>query len=148
MVWKTACVITDSPYPLMVVSSGSMEPAFYRGDLIILWNRQHRIHVGDIPVVWFDGRPLPMVHRAIQVSHQEVGGDGVSRQLIMTKGDNNAVDDTPLYPEGQSFVYRENVVGLVRGYVPCVGWISLWLKESPIVLYVVTAVLLVVGAIL
>ncbi|KAK4868842.1 hypothetical protein LT330_006451 [Penicillium expansum] len=99
--WKTACVITGSTFPLVVVSSGSMEPTFYRGDLIFLWNRQHRIRAGDIPVVWFDGRPLPMVHRAIQVSQQGMGG-----------GDNNAVDDTALYPEGQSFVYRENVVGL------------------------------------
>lgn len=31
----------------------------------------------------------------------------------MTKGDNNAVDDTALYPEGHSFVYCENVVELV-----------------------------------
>ncbi|GAT26317.1 microsomal signal peptidase 18 kDa subunit [Aspergillus luchuensis] len=84
----------------MVVSSESMEPTSHRGDLIFLWNRQQRIRAGDIPVVWFDGRPLPMVHRAIQVIEPEVG-------------DNNAVDDTALYPKGQQFVYLENVVGLV-----------------------------------
>jgi signal peptidase len=38
-----------------------MEPAFYRGDLIFLWNRQERIRAGDIPVVWFEGRELPRV---------------------------------------------------------------------------------------
>ncbi|EIT80580.1 hypothetical protein AFCA_004908 [Aspergillus flavus] len=145
--WKIACVITGTAYPLMVVSSGSMEPAFYRGDLIFLWNRQQRIHTGDIPVVWFDGCPLPMVHRAIQVSQQEVGGVSLSKQLILTKGDNNAVDDTTLYPEGQEFVYRENVVGLVRGYVPYVGWISLWLKESPLFLYIIMTVLVVLGVV-
>lgn len=66
-------------------------------------------------------------------------------RLILTKGDNNAVDDTALYPEGQSFVYRENVVGLVRGYIPYVGWTSLQLKESPLILYIVVAVLFAVG---
>ena len=71
-----------------------------------------------------------------------------TRQLILTKGDNNAVDDTALYPEGQSFVYRENVVGLVYGYVPYVGWTSLWLKESPLTLYIVTTVLFAVGMVL
>lgn len=70
-----------------------------------------------------------------------------TRQLILTKGDNNAVDDTTLYPEGQEFVYRENIVGLVRGYVPYVGWISLWLKESPLFLYMITTVLVVLGVV-
>ncbi|KAE8132834.1 hypothetical protein BDV38DRAFT_274837 [Aspergillus pseudotamarii] len=145
--WKITCVVTGTAYPLMVVSSGSMEPAFYRGDLIFLWNRQERIHAGDIPVVWFDGRPLPMVHRAIHVSQQEVSGVSLSKQLILTKGDNNAVDDTMLYPEGQEFVHRENVVGLIRGYVPYVGWISLWLKESPLILYIITFVFVVLGVV-
>ncbi|KAG2022029.1 hypothetical protein GB937_004123 [Aspergillus fischeri] len=90
----------------MVVTSGSMEPAFYRGDLVFLWDRQERIRAGDIPVVWFEGRELPMVHRAIQVSYEVLDA-------------------------GQGFVYRENVVGLVRGYVPYVGWLSLLVKDVP-----------------
>ena len=68
-------------------------------------------------------------------------------QFILTKGDNNAVDDTALYPEGQSFVYRENVVGLVRGYIPYVGCTSLRLKESPLILYIVVALLFAVGVV-
>jgi signal peptidase len=51
----------------MVVSSESMEPAFRRGDVILLWNREPGIFTGDIPVIWFSGGPLPMVHQAIQV---------------------------------------------------------------------------------
>ncbi|OQD81913.1 hypothetical protein PENANT_c024G09298 [Penicillium antarcticum] len=70
MLWKGACMISGSAYPIMVVSSESMEPAFRRGDLILLWNQQEHIRAGDIPVVWFPGRPLPMVHRAIKVSYQ------------------------------------------------------------------------------
>lgn len=65
--WKGMCRITGSSHPVMVVSSESMEPAFHRGDLILLWNQQEKINVGDIPVVWFPGRRLPMVHRAIKV---------------------------------------------------------------------------------
>ena len=63
----------------------------------------------------------------------------------MTKGDNNAVEDTGIYPEGQQFVYREDIVGLVYGYIPHVGWMSLWLKETPFILCIVTVTLIVVG---
>ena len=82
MVWKGLCTLTNSEHPVLVVSSGSMEPAFYRGDLILLWNRQKQVRTGDIPVVWFPGRPLPMVHRAIKVSHQVLSEDGISRYLL------------------------------------------------------------------
>ena len=69
----------------------------------------------------------------------------LKRQLILTKGDNNQADDTQLYPEKRSFVYREEVVGLVRGYVPCIGWASLVLKDSPWLLHAATATLLGAG---
>lgn len=44
-----------------------MAPAFHRGDILLLWNRTSTVEVGDIPVVWFEGSPLPMVHRVISV---------------------------------------------------------------------------------
>ena len=72
-----------------------------------------------------------------------------TRQLILTQGDNNAVDDTSLYPRGQSFVYRENVIGLVYGHVPYVGTMSLGLKDiaGPSFLSIVAAGLIVYGLI-
>ncbi|KAJ6094993.1 signal peptidase I [Penicillium canescens] len=93
MLWKALSVLTGSSYPIIVVISESMAPAFTRGDLLFLWNRQPWIRPGEIPVCWFPGRPLPMVHRAIK----SVWLDG-TRQLIVTKGDNNDVDDVALYP--------------------------------------------------
>lgn len=75
MAWKMLSVLTDSPQPVMVVISESMAPAFHRGDIIFLWNRQPTIKVGDVPVCWFPGRPTPMVHRAIQ-THSEAEDRG------------------------------------------------------------------------
>jgi signal peptidase len=63
--------------PIVSVISESMAPAFHRGDLLFLSNRSNNIRVGDIPVVWFPGRNLPMVHRAIKVIHTN-GDDGSS----------------------------------------------------------------------
>lgn len=37
--------------------------------------------------------------------------------------------DIPLYPPGRQYVRREEVVGLVRGYVPFVGWLVIGLQE-------------------
>jgi signal peptidase I len=75
MVWKAVSVATDSRCPIVVVISQSMEPAFRRGDLLLLQNRKHIIEVGDIPVCWFPGNPLPMVHRAISVTYTESCSD-------------------------------------------------------------------------
>jgi signal peptidase len=48
--------------------------------------------------------------------------------MILTKGDNNAIDDRFMYLPGRPFALREEVIGLVRGYVPKLGWASLVLQ--------------------
>lgn len=69
MAWKFLSLVSNTAYPAMVVVSGSMEPAFQRGDVIFLSNWD-QVQVGDIPVLWFEGQPLPMVHRAVEVLHE------------------------------------------------------------------------------
>ncbi|CAG8226451.1 unnamed protein product [Penicillium salamii] len=141
MIWKALCVFTGSSHPIMVVISESMAPAFTRGDLIFLWNRQSWVHAGEIPVCWFPGKPLPMVHRAIK----SVWLDG-KEQFTLTKGDNNDGDDVPLYPPGQLMVGRDEVVGVVKGYLPYLGWLSIGLQENPLVTGSVIGGLLLLAA--
>ncbi len=51
---------------------------------------------------------------------------------LLTKGDNNAADDTELYARGQSHLDRSrDVVGSVVGYVPLVGYGTILLSEYP-----------------
>ena len=51
---------------------------------------------------------------------------------LLTKGDNNAADDTELYARGQDFLNRkEDVVGSVVGYIPFVGYVTILLAEYP-----------------
>lgn len=80
MTWKSLTLFTNTPAPIMVVVSESMAPAFHRGDIIILWNRDTFIKVGDIAVCWFPGRELPMVHRTVQ-TFWEVDDTGLDGQL-------------------------------------------------------------------
>jgi signal peptidase len=65
------------------------------------------------------GRSIPLLS-SIPKSHLKQ-----HRQLVLTKGDNNDVDDVLMYPPGQAFVTRDEVVGMVVGYVPYLGWVSI-----------------------
>lgn len=66
MIWKGLTVVTGSPSPIVVVLSGSMEPAFQRGDLLFLWNRAPRAEVGEIVVYNVRGKDIPIVHRVVR----------------------------------------------------------------------------------
>ena len=66
MLWKSLSVIADSPSPIVVVLSGSMEPAFQRGDLLFLWNRDQTAEVGEIVVYNVKGKNIPIVHRVVR----------------------------------------------------------------------------------
>jgi signal peptidase len=66
MLWKGLSVASDSPSPLVVVLSGSMEPAFQRGDLLFLWNRGQKTEVGEIVVYNVQGKDIPIVHRVVR----------------------------------------------------------------------------------
>ncbi len=54
---------------MVVVLSGSMEPGFYRGDILFLHMPQRPVETGDVVVFNTDGREIPIVHRVIKV-HQ------------------------------------------------------------------------------
>jgi hypothetical protein len=80
MLWKALSVVTLSPVPVVCVISESMAPAFHRGDLLFLWNRPSCVEVGEVPVVWFKGNPLPMVHRAIRVHNVDCEREDASKR--------------------------------------------------------------------
>jgi signal peptidase I len=47
--------------------SGSMEPAFYRGDILFLVNPPNmRYEIGDITVYKIPGQDIPIVHRVLE----------------------------------------------------------------------------------
>lgn len=75
MLWKGLSVFTDSSSPIVVVLSGSMEPAFQRGDLLFLWNRGMDTQVGEIVVYNVRGKDIPIVHRVVR----RFGGGSVAR---------------------------------------------------------------------
>ena len=47
MIWKGLMFLTKSESPVVVVLSGSMEPAFQRGDILFLNNQDNPIRIGE-----------------------------------------------------------------------------------------------------
>ncbi len=125
MSWKLLSCVANSASPIVVVLSGSMEPAFHRGDILVLENRMH-VNVGDIVVYNVKGKDIPIVHRVMR-SHESS-----KNQMLLTKGDNNPLDDTELYTRNQLYLNRDKeLLGKVRAFLPTVGYITILINEKP-----------------
>ena len=132
MLWKGLMLVTGSESPVVVVLSGSMEPGFHRGDILFLSLTEAPFMPGDVTVFSIEGRDIPIVHRAHNV-HED---PEVSHLAIVTKGDNNRVDDRGLYKPGQLFLKKSNILGRAYAFIPYVGMITIWLNDFPWLKYV------------
>ncbi|KAI8809051.1 SEC11-like protein C [Cladochytrium replicatum] len=137
MIWKGLAVVTNSESPIVVVLSASMEPAFQRGDLLFLALDNEPIRAGDVVVFKVNGKDIPIVHRVLWL-HDD---DNTGKQYLLTKGDNNAVDDRGLYNPGQMWIHREDIVGKVQGFVPYVGMVTIALNDYPQLKYALVGLL-------
>ncbi|KAG9392415.1 Peptidase S26B eukaryotic signal peptidase [Carpediemonas membranifera] len=135
MFWAMLKVVTDTESPIVVVLTGSMEPGFWRGDLLFLWHQHDRPYeIGDIVVYKLPGQPIPIVHRVHQIHH---GDDG--EPLYLTKGDNNPEADTLLYQRTDrrmEYLTDEQIIGRVVGYFPKLGYATIALNDYPWLKYV------------
>jgi len=230
MIWKSLCLYTHSESPVVVVLSGSMEPAFKRGDILFLSlkkikednfkeeEERRKTRVGEIIVFSIDGREIPIVHRVIK-SHfhpfvsppsssssssssslpttkkeggenekdqgrggNNSGEDGLSntrsdgsgssegddnnnnnnnnnnnsseeetsssssqsslfKHEMLTKGDNNYMDDIGLYAPGQKWLNEKHVMGRTVGYLPHVGKATILMNDHPMIKYALIFIL-------
>ncbi|EZG43846.1 signal peptidase 21 kDa subunit [Gregarina niphandrodes] len=121
--WKCLMLLTNCASPVVVVLSGSMEPGMYRGDILFLRN-PGTYHTGDVVVYNLKGRDIPIVHRVLSV-HQRDDGN----QMLLTKGDNNNVDDRGLYNRGQMWLTEDDIYGTAYAYAPSLGMATIWINE-------------------
>lgn len=89
-------------YGLADVLSGSMEPTFSKGTLLVV-RQADDVAPGDV-VVYQDGREL-VVHRVVSVQDN----------VVVTQGDANNVADAPFD--------KSQVKGVVVGWVPWLGYV-------------------------
>jgi signal peptidase len=71
-VWHIFILASNCETPIVVVLSGiflvilgSMEPAYYRGDILFVSNYDKPVKTGDVIVFKMEGEPIPIVHRAL-----------------------------------------------------------------------------------
>merc|ERR1719473_666395 len=131
MLWKGLMCVTRSESPVVVVLSGSMEPGFHRGDILFLTMYEEPFQPGEVVVFQIEGRDITIVHRTMNV-HEKADGT-VS---LLTKGDNNQVDDRGLYAHRQLFITRKEIMGRAQAFLPYVGMITIWLNDYPWLKYI------------
>lgn len=101
-------------------------------------------------------RDIPIVHRIIKVHEKETGAVD-----MLTKGDNNAVDDRGLYAgatraaqartlhhrrparlaASQSWINKEHVIGRAKGYLPYIGMVTIIMNDYPVVKYILVGLM-------
>ncbi|GMH52565.1 hypothetical protein TrLO_g7828 [Triparma laevis f. longispina] len=136
MIWKGLMFLTKSESPVVVVLSGSMEPAFQRGDILFLNNQDNPIRIGEIVVFKIKDRDIPIVHRVLKV-HE----NGEGEVELLTKGDNNRIDDRSLYAPGQLWLRREDILGRAVGTLRYVGMVTIMLNDYPMLKYVLVGLM-------
>jgi len=141
MMYTGLGLVCNTESPVVVVLSGSMEPAFFRGDILFLTNFAHeRYFTGDVIVYKIPGVTTPIVHRVLETHDTAPSGESKSSkpgflgfvpaqdQLLLTKGDNNQLDDVDLY-QGLDWLRRQHIVGKVRGFIPYVGYFTIIMSK-------------------
>ncbi|NJF25067.1 signal peptidase I [Thermococcus sp. Bubb.Bath] len=120
--------------PLVIVISGSMEPVFYRGDVVLLKGvNPNDIHTGDVIVYNAPMYAYPIIHRVRGVKTVELGGK--TEKCFVTWGDNNPIPDWGeyrLYPTpygGVPCVPAYAVDAKAVMVFPRIGLIPLWIRE-------------------
>lgn len=116
---------------LNVVVSGSMEPAFYRGDIVATintntygiqeFNPETDVNVGDVVVynaTWYNE---PVIHRVIDVNN--INGS----KYFTIKGDNNDQADPYLVKPSQ---IRSKVltIGNYLVVIPKIGYVTIFFR--------------------
>ena len=163
MMWNLGKLITNTESPIVVVHTGSMEPAFQRGDLLLVTHFKEDLRMGDIIVYKIPNQDIPIVHRAMIIQLHTAPSTGeqmVQLQFLdkienflleqpykeefsmLSKGDANPTDDRGLYPSGVFWLNRKHVIGKIRAYCPFVGYLTILLNENPPLKYTVLGLML------
>ena len=116
--------ITISHY-MNVISSGSMEPVLYKGDIVIIDYNPSTIETGDIIIYharWLQNKHV--IHRVIAKGESSDGNI-----IYILKGDNNAYQDPePVSPT--DMIAKVVTINNHTLIIPKIGYITLWFQGN------------------
>lgn len=110
-IYQTAGMALGTSNPAVAVTSGSMEPHFYRGDMVLVGGKSFdRIAVGDVLVFETDAVPVPVIHRVVEQNQTalQTQGDAVSEQH-----------------DWEKHITEDQVIGVRLAVIPYVGHFKL-----------------------
>lgn len=111
----------------IIVTSGSMEPTFYTGSIIVVDTREGQTHeLDDVITFWTADDPdLHVTHRIVDITVDE----GI--RYYQTRGDNNDADDFTLITD-------ENIIGEYTGItIPLLGYFFSFIKSRNGILLII-----------
>jgi signal peptidase len=116
-------VVLGVEKPLYVVISGSMEPTYERGDILVV-GRVDALSIEEGDIIVFDSPfgGIPIVHRVYEI---KIEGDN---RFFVTKGDNNPFQD-PYYQPNYPGIPPEHIIGKPLVKIPKIGLIQIWARE-------------------
>ncbi len=110
-------ILSIMGYRPMIITTGSMKPDLYPGDMIISMKvKPEQIKEGDI-ITYHVKDSIPITHRVTAVIERE--GEWIFR----TKGDANAAEDS-------RWVESEQVIGRMVCSIPKLGYVSQYIKTK------------------
>lgn len=103
-------------YRSYTVLSGSMEPEFYPGDMVITKHKNKiGININDI-VTFRDKDGVIITHRIVKETPEG----------YITKGDNNNVEDSEI-------ITKDNIIGKVQFSIPKIGYVVDFLSKPMVI---------------
>ena len=107
-------------YYALAIASGSMNPIFDRGSVVITeqvnekYDNYNKLKEGEI--IAFKAEKNIVVHRLIRIVNTD------NEVYYYTKGDANEEEDDYL-------IKKENIIGIVRFKIPYIGYPTVWFSE-------------------
>lgn len=98
-------------YKVLGIVSNSMKPTFSRGTLVIYKKINENYNPDINQILIYEVNDEYIVHRIIKKDNN----------LLITKGDNNEVEDYPVSPN--------QYIGVVKIYIPFIGYPYVWVNE-------------------
>jgi signal peptidase len=79
------------------------------------------------------GKDIPIVHRAIEVHEPSDTNEDDDDIRILTKGDNNYLDDRNghIYAPGQVWLRPSDIMGRAQAWIPYVGMFTILMNDYP-----------------
>ena len=137
-------VIENGPCP-----NSSMCPVYDQGDMFLIYkSAPENIELGDVIVYESENgfsTGILIIHRVVDITVIEEGGS--DQYYYRVSGDNkNSNQEIDHFNSTSSLIPYGNVVGKTVFLIPKIGYLRLWLSDSPVFRYILIGLLVIVAA--